>query len=327
MNTKHSEICMEHLTKDYGNGKGIFDISLSVEEGEVFGFLGPNGAGKTTAIRNLLGFIRPDSGNCRIRELDCFVDACRIQEFLGYLAGEIAFPDDFTGRKLLEFIADMKGMADRSYMLELVERFELNPEGKVGKMSKGMKQKLGIILAFMNHPSVLILDEPTSGLDPLMQNRFVELILEEKRRGTTIFLSSHMFEEIERTCDRTAFIRAGHIVAVEAMADFRLKRRKEFILTFSDEGQAAALPADVFDIRSICGNKVTVSQKETLPVFLKQISSYPVVDMDVRTQTLEELFLHFYDKKDNSMKNSAMREEKEAFAKNTKKNEEGGNVL
>lgn len=317
MSTKHSEICIEHLTKDFGNGKGIFDISLSVEKGEVFGFLGPNGAGKTTTIRNLLGFIRSDSGKCRIRELDCFSDACRIQGFLGYLAGEIAFPDDFTGRRLLEFIADMKGMTDRSYMLELLERFELNPEGKVKKMSKGMKQKLGIILAFMNHPSVLILDEPTSGLDPLMQNRFVELILEEKKRGTTIFLSSHMFEEIERTCDRTAFIRAGRIAAVETMADFRLKRRKDFILTFPDEGQAAALPGEIFDIRNVSGNKVTVSQRETLPKFLKKISSYPIVDMDVRTQTLEELFLHFYDRKD----------EKEAFAKSTKKCEKGGNAL
>lgn len=298
MNSENiSEICIENLTKDYGDGKGIFDISLSVKKGEVFGFLGPNGAGKTTTIRNLLGFIRSDAGNCKIRGLDCFSDACRIQEFLGYLAGEIAFPDDFTGRKLLEFIADLKGMDDRSYMHELVKRFELNPEGRVKKMSKGMKQKLGIIIAFMNRPSILILDEPTSGLDPLMQNRFVELILEEKKRGTTIFMSSHMFEEIERTCDRTAIIRDGRIVAVETMEDFKTKRQKDYVLTFADEEQAAMLPKDAFSIRNICGNKVTVTPREALPDFLRKLSDYPIIDLDVRTQTLEELFLHFYDKK------------------------------
>lgn len=325
-----SEICIEHLTKDYGQGKGVFDISLSVKRGEVFGFLGPNGAGKTTTIRNLLGFIRPDAGNCKIRGLDCFSDACRIQEFLGYLAGEIAFPDDFTGRKLLEFIADMKGMTDRSYMNELMERFELNPDGRVKKMSKGMKQKLGIIMAFMNHPSILILDEPTSGLDPLMQNRFVELILEEKKRGTTIFMSSHMFEEIERTCDRTAIIRAGSIVAVETMADFKSKRKKDYILTFPDAEQAAALPKDAFQIRNICENKVTVSPREALPDFLRKLSSYPVVDLDVRTQTLEELFLHFYDRKDDDTRDSDAKADKRApeqLEQTVNTNEEGGSVL
>lgn len=293
--TANNEIVVDHVTKDYGGKKGIFDVSLTVRKGEVFGFLGPNGAGKTTTIRNLMGFIHPDSGHCTIRGLDCFQEACQIQDFLGYLAGEIAFLDDMNGKKLLDFIADMKKMTDKSRMYELMERFELNPSGRVKKMSKGMKQKIGIITAFMNRPEILILDEPTSGLDPLMQNRFVDLILEEKKSGTTIFMSSHMFEEIERTCDRTAIIRAGNIVAVEDMQSFKSKKRKTFILTFPSKADAAAFSLKGFDIRERSLNTVAVSVKENLPDFLNQISRFPIIDMETRTQTLEELFLHFYD--------------------------------
>ena len=178
-------IKINNLTKDYGNKKGIFNVNISIKKGEVFGFLGPNGAGKTTTIRNLMGFIRPDSGTCSILGMDCFKESEKIKEKLGYLAGEIAFFDDLTGIKLLNFLADMKGIKDKRKMNELIERFELDPRGKVKKMSKGMKQKIGIISAFMSDAEVFILDEPTSGLDPLMQHRFVDLVLEEKKKGKT----------------------------------------------------------------------------------------------------------------------------------------------
>lgn len=227
-------ITTSNLTKNYGSGKGIFNVAINVKEGEVFGFLGPNGAGKTTTIRNLMGFIRPDKGRCSVLGMDCFRDASKIQNHLGYLAGEIAFLDDMAGRKLLEFLADMKGVKNKDKMLSLMERFELDPKGRVKKMSKGMKQKIGIITAFMNDPAVLVLDEPTSGLDPLMQNRFVDLILEEKKNGKTIFMSSHIFEEIEKTCDRTAIIRSGKIAAVENMASLSQKKNKTYIFTLAD---------------------------------------------------------------------------------------------
>lgn len=294
--SNNGEIIVSHVTKDYGSGKGIFDVSLSVKKGEVFGFLGPNGAGKTTTIRNLLGFIQPQQGTCTIRNLPCFEQACQIQKFLGYLAGEIAFLDDITGKKFLEFIADMKGMKNHSRMQELLEMFELNPSGRIKKMSKGMKQKLGIVIAFMNEPEILILDEPTSGLDPLMQNRFIELITEEKKKGTTIFMSSHMFDEIERTCDRTAIIREGKIVAIEEMTEFKSKKRKNFVLTFADAITAEQFELNGFEIKERNKNTVTISVKSNLPEFLHQISAYPVLDMETRTQSLEELFLHFYDK-------------------------------
>ena len=177
---------MKHLTKDYGNQRGIFDVSFSVKKGEVMGFLGPNGAGKTTAIRHLLGFSTPDHGTCMINGMDCFHKAKDIHRSLGYLPGEIAFMDDMTGKQFLKFAADLKGMKNQGRMQELMDMFSLDPRGRIKKMSKGMKQKIGIVCAFMDSPDLYILDEPTSGLDPLMQNQFVELILEEKKRGATI---------------------------------------------------------------------------------------------------------------------------------------------
>ena len=153
---------IRQLTKDYGNNRGIFDVSLSVKKGEVFGFLGPNGAGKSTTIRHLMGFIQADQGSCQINGLDCLRDHARIQQALGYLPGEIAFMDDMTGLEFIKFMAKMKGMTDLTKAYELMERFELNPQGKIKKMSKGMKQKIGIICAFMHDPELLILDEPSS---------------------------------------------------------------------------------------------------------------------------------------------------------------------
>ena len=170
---------LQHVTKDYGDGKGVFDLSFMVKEGEVFGYLGPNGAGKTTTIRQLMGFIRPQSGSCQIFGMDCFQQADQIQKRNGYLAGELTFPEDMTGRQFLKFMADLKGLKKYARMEELMERFELDPRGKIHKMSKGTKQKVGIVNAFMHEPRTIILDEPTSGLDPLMRNRFVKLILEE----------------------------------------------------------------------------------------------------------------------------------------------------
>lgn len=287
-----------NLTKDYGNGKGIFNVTIDVKEGEVFGFLGPNGAGKTTTIRNLMGFIRPDEGSCSILGLDSFKDAARIQQNLGYLAGEIAFLEDMSGIGLLSFLAEMKGMRDKSRMQELMERFELDPRGKVNKMSKGMKQKIGIITAFMNDPKVLVLDEPTSGLDPLMQNRFVDLILEEKKKGKTIFMSSHIFEEIEKTCDRTAIIRSGKIAAIENMSSLSKKKNKIYIFTLDYRDCVEALKKEEIQIAQIQGNQVHVKAGEDIQKVLSIMSKYPVKDLEMKTQTLEEIFLHFYGKGD-----------------------------
>ncbi|HAK43228.1 MAG TPA: ABC transporter ATP-binding protein [Clostridium sp.] len=285
---------IKQLTKDYGNKKGVFDLNISVKKGEVFGFLGPNGAGKTTTIKNLLGFIRPDQGSCTINGMDCYKDAEKIQESLGYLAGEIAFLDDLTGKQMIEFIASMKRLKDKTKMYDLMERFDLDPKGKIKKMSKGMKQKVGIVCAFMNDPDIIILDEPTSGLDPLMQNRFIDLILEEKSKGKTIFMSSHIFEEIERTCDKTAIIKDGKIVAIEDMETLKEKKSKFYVVTLNSKADVDRFVKEGLDIVDINERKVTVSVNGDVLSFIKLISGYNVKDLDTKAKTLEEIFLHFY---------------------------------
>ena len=285
---------IRQLTKDYGNNRGIFDVSLSVKKGEVFGFLGPNGAGKSTTIRHLMGFIQADQGSCQINGLDCLRDHARIQQTLGYLPGEIAFMDDMTGLEFIKFMAKMKGMTDLTRAYELIERFEFNPEGKIKKMSKGMKQKIGIICAFMHDPELLILDEPSSGLDPLMQNRFIELVLEEKQRGKTIFMSSHIFEEIERTCDRTAMIKDGRLISIEELQTLKASKHKTYQITFATQELVEQFMDEGFECKQVESNVIKVVPRNNLNYLLATLSRYDIIDLDITKPTLEELFLHFY---------------------------------
>lgn len=294
-----SVIEIKNLTKDYGNKKGIFNVNLSVKSGEVFGFLGPNGAGKTTTIRNLMGFIHPDKGSCLIKGIDCSRESYKIQDNLGYLPGEIAFMDDMTGIEFIKFIADMKGLKDFSRANELIKNFELDTKGKIKKMSKGMKQKIGIVCAFMSNPDILILDEPTSGLDPLMQNKFVDLILSEKEKGKTIFMSSHIFDEVEKTCDRTAIIKDGNVVAVENMKTLSNSKHKSYVITFINDGEAKEFSKEKFNIKELIGNIVTVEVKGDINPFIEALSKYSIKNLDVNTQSLEELFMHFYGGENN----------------------------
>ena len=291
-----SVIEISHITKDYGKGRGVFDVSFSVNQGEVLGFLGPNGAGKTTTIRQLMGFMKPDSGKLSIMGMDCFKNTEKIQKSVGYLPGEIAFIDSMNGMEFIRFVAKMKKMKGLGRAEEPMEMFELNASGRLKKMSKGMKQKIGIVCAFMDpEADIMILDEPTSGLDPLMQNRFVELILSEKKQGKTILMSSHMFEEIERTCDRAAIIRSGRLAAVEEIEKLKEGRQKVIEVTFKEspmaEEFAAAFPRAVYQPG---GKIVTVKVGKNLDAFIKKAGEYTVTDFNVRTQSLEEFFMHFY---------------------------------
>lgn len=286
---------IRHITKDYGKGRGVFDVSFSVASGEVLGFLGPNGAGKTTTIRQLMGFMKPDSGSLSIMGMDCFQDAERIQQSLGYLPGEIAFIDSMTGMEFIKFVAKMKKMKDMGRAQELMHMFDLDPSGKLKKMSKGMKQKIGIVCGFMQDADILVLDEPTSGLDPLMQNRFVELILSEKEKGKTILMSSHVFEEVERTCDRTAIIRDGKLVAVEEIEKLKEGRKKIIEVAFPDEAMAQSFTENFPGSIKVTGtNRVTVKISNDIDAFMKKAAEYTVCDLDIRTQSLEEFFMHFY---------------------------------
>lgn len=255
-------IDVEHLTRDYGGGRGVFDVSFQVAEGEVFGFLGPNGAGKTTTIRHLMGFLKAKEGGCRINGLDCFRDREKVQQMLGYLPGEISFFDDMTGIEFLDFVSGYRKDKGESRRKELMDMFDLNPHGKIKKMSKGMKQKVGIVAAFMHDPQILILDEPTSGLDPLMQNRFIELVEAEREKGKTILMSSHMFEEVERTCHRIGIIRAGKLVAMDQVEALREQYMTPYTVTLKSEEMAKAFAKD---FQGVCqGRSVTVSAKRSL---------------------------------------------------------------
>lgn len=285
-----------HITKDYGNSKGIFDVSLSVKKGEVYGFLGPNGAGKTTTIRHLLGFLKPEKGECLINGMDCFCQASLIQKNLGYLAGEIAFPEDFTGHGLLHFLADMKGIRDRSRMKELIDLLELDPSGKVRKMSKGMKQKLGIINAFMGNPEIVILDEPTSGLDPLMQNRFVELVEEEKNKGKTIFLSSHIFEEVEKTCDRVGILRGGKLIRDITIDELRSSQMTTYQIGFSDVSDLRRFQRqypDAHCAKNALQLTISIPDSQINPL-IGALSQCGLRFLREEKHTLEEYFMQFY---------------------------------
>lgn len=286
---------ISHVTKDFGANRGVFDINFHVQRGEVFGYLGPNGAGKSTTIRQLMGFIRPQKGQCKILGMDCFREADKVQRYVGYLAGEISFIEDMSGLEYIEFIAKMKGIKDFSGMQDLIERFELNPKNKIRKMSKGMKQKVGLVTAFMGNPQVLILDEPTSGLDPLMQNRFVDLVLEEKKKGTTILMSSHIFDEVERTCDRTAIIRQGKIVDTVSMETLSNIRSNVYVITLKDEECAQRMVKESgLRIKEVKNNKVKIRVKDHLPDVLRTVAKYEPEALEMESQTLEDLFMHYY---------------------------------
>ena len=294
-------IVIEHVTKDFGQGKGVFDISFDVKEGEVFGYLGPNGAGKSTTIRQLMGFVKPQKGELRILGMDCFKEADKIHKHVGYLAGEIAFVENMKGMEYINFIAEMRGLKDDTRMKQLIDMFELNPNGRIRKMSKGMKQKIALVTAFMDSPKVIILDEPTSGLDPLMQNRFVELISEEKKKGTTILMSSHIFEEVERTCDRTAIIRKGQIVDTVEMDTLSKIRNKVYTVTLQNEKMAVQLAKQPeLTVQSQNGNVVKILVNQNIAESLKILAEYEPVDLQISTQSLEDIFLHYYGKGDEN---------------------------
>lgn len=289
-----SVIQIHNLTRDYGNGKGVFNLSFSLDQGEAFGFLGPNGAGKTTTIRHLMGFLKPKVGSCSIDGLDCWKNSANIQRRLGYIPGEISFFDDMTGINYLKFISRYRGEKTDGRMKDLCDRFELDARSKFKKMSKGMKQKVGIVAAFMHDPEVLILDEPSGGLDPLMQNRFIELVNEETANGKTILMSSHMFEEIERTCHRVGIIKDGNLIAIDSMNTLKAARVRNYVVTLATEETAAAFAEEPLSITSVSNNNVTVLIQNDMREFIAAMNRHAVINISAPEQSLEEIFMQYY---------------------------------
>ena len=226
---------LKKLTKDYGEDRGVFDIDLTIQKGEMMGFVGTNGSGKTTTIRNIMGFLKPTSGGAYVNGLECWQNSSEIVKNIGYVPGEIAFPDLKTGTEFLKAQAEFLGVKDMSYADYLIKKLQLDPSASLKRMSKGMKQKTAIVAALMANPEIIILDEPTTGLDPLMRDAFLEIIKDEHKKGKTIFMSSHMFEELETTCDRVALIRNGHIVNVADVEKIKNRDVKEYKIEFSNK--------------------------------------------------------------------------------------------
>lgn len=294
---KQTIIKITNLTKDYGSNRGVFDISFEVKKGEVFGFLGPNGAGKTTAIRHLLGFIKPEIGSTEIAKMDSWEKPSEIQKLLGYVPGEIAFPDNMTGWKFIKQVAEMRNMKDLSPAEELCKYFKLDPRGELKRMSKGMKQKIALVIAFMHNPEIVILDEPTSGLDPLMQTKFCELVEKMKNQGKTILMSSHMFDEVEKTCDRVAIIKQGKIISEINVKDIEHKTEKEFEIRFKTKEYAKKFMKEdlQFNEKNLEKNRVkVVLLDEKINEFFKLIANYEVEYIRGIPFTLEKYFMKFY---------------------------------
>jgi ABC-2 type transport system ATP-binding protein len=286
------------LTKEFINGKGIFDVNFDIKKGETFGYLGPNGAGKSTTIRILMGFLKPSRGVAKIAGYDCWSNSSLVQEKIGYLPGEIVFLEGTTGLAFLNLLGGIRGVKDLKRRNDLIDRLQFDVETPVKKMSKGMKQKLGIVAAFMHDPELLILDEPTSGLDPLMQRTFIDLILEEKTRGKTILMSSHIFQEIERTCDRVSIIKDGRIVSEEHIHSLQSVQRRIFNIYLDSEESARKLIQSGLKILDYKDNYIRIEAQGDFNRIIKEISKYDVKHFDLSELDLEEMFMHFYNKEE-----------------------------
>ncbi|WP_314590932.1 ATP-binding cassette domain-containing protein [Paenibacillus terrigena] len=295
---------IEHLTKDYGHNRGIFDVTFSVEKGEVYGFLGPNGAGKTSTIRHIMGFSRPQKGRTLVHGLNSWERASDIQRDLGYLPGEIALPESLTGTEFIKMMADLRGISDMTHTQALMKKFELDASGSLKRMSLGMKRKLAIVTAFMHDPAVLVLDEPTSGLDPIMQTLFIEFIKEEKKKGKTILISSHIFSEIDATCDKISIIKDGRLISSFVANDLRHNEIKTFKIEFKTEESFSRFGVEVktkqhIEVLSLTPHKLqTTIQINDADInhFISFIADYDVKFFSEIKFTLEDYFMKFYDR-------------------------------
>jgi len=292
-------IVIDHLTKDYGNGRGIFDITLSIKKGECLGLVGSNGAGKTTLIRSLMGFVKPTSGYASIHGFDAWKEPEKSKPFIGYVPGEIAFPDLGTGKAFIRSQAEFLGLTDLSYANELVNTLQIDLSAELKKMSKGMKQKTALVEALMNDAEILIMDEPSTGLDPLMRLSFIDVIQKERKKGKTILMSSHLYGEVEQLCNRVALIHNGRIeevVEVNSIINTPYTEYKiEFIektdyLKFKAMGFSIIRNQENFDLATIR------IEKNKAGWLIEKLQHLNVKFIQENTYTLERHFKHILSK-------------------------------
>ena len=302
MGFNEEEIVIEvsNLTKDYGYGRGVFDVSIKVHKGECYGYLGPNGAGKSTTIRHIMGFSKPTKGSIKVFGIDSFGNTEKILKRVGYLPGEPAIPAGLDGLGFLRMMQDMRGERNDGRLNYLLDLFKLEPKVDVKSMSLGEKRKLAVVAAFMNDPDVLILDEPTSGLDPVMQEVFIRFIIEEKKRGKTILLSSHIFSEVDATCDTISIIKDGKHVSTFKADDLKNGEIATYIVRFGDESGAATFASSThpsYKVVSINEKRklVTVEvEKRLFREFFDVLSNYPIREIEEKPFTLQDYFMSFY---------------------------------
>lgn len=291
---------VHNLTKDYGNNRGIFNVSFTIKEGEVFGFLGPNGAGKTTTIRHLMGFIKGQEGSLNINGQDCWKSASLIKNDVGYLPGELAFPENMSGNEFISYMAHERNIQNMTYSEALKLTFEFEGFEKIKEMSLGNKRKLAIITAFMHDPKILILDEPTSGLDPIMQERFIRFILDAKKAGKTILLSSHIFSEVDAACDRIAIIKDGKIVSTIETSKLKQSTHKAFKIEFSssnDYNKFLERTQFPISIKREYQNQIKINLiDQKMQALFKELSQVQLNFISEIKFTLEDYFMDFYDR-------------------------------
>lgn len=287
---------LEKVTKLYGSVRGVEQVSLEVEEGSVFGFLGPNGAGKTTTISMLVNLIKPTSGKITIFGKNAQTDGLHIRSRIGFLAGDMALDRGLTGRQQLEYFGNLRGGFDKKYVRELASRLDCKLDRKFRTLSRGNKQKVGLIAALMHKPELLILDEPTSGLDPLIQAEFNKIILEHKARGGTVFISSHVLSEVQELCDQVAFIRQGKLIANKPLAEITKGAPKDVRIVTPEEKLIHILEK----LRGVSELKyqngvITFSYSNDINRLLHVVSAYDLHDMTISDVDLETVFMKYYE--------------------------------
>jgi ABC-2 type transport system ATP-binding protein len=304
------------LTKWYGHhSRGIVDVDLVVETGQIFGFLGPNGAGKSTTIRLLLDLIRPTSGTARVLGMDIHRDRLAIDRRVSYVPGELSLYNDLTGRQLLTYLGNLQGRVDATYREKLVERLELDPSRKIKALSRGNKQKVGLVSAFMIRPELIILDEPTSGLDPFVQLEFEHLCEEARDEGRTVFISSHQLPEVEHLCDRVGIIREGRLLAVESIAALKARALRRLEIDFGEPVTVETF-ANLPGIRdcTIEDSILRCSVMGSLDALVKSAARYQVTNVRSIETSLEEIFLAYYGSGDGIAETSDGKEPSHAAA-------------
>ena len=292
-------LTISHLTKHYPRMSvpALSNLSLQVAAGEVYGFLGANGAGKSTTIRTLLNFLQPTSGTAQICGLDIVTRSTEAKRHVGYLAGEVALYDNITGHRFLDYMGVLQPLPEASYRADLVHRFEADLSKPLGTLSKGNRQKIGIIQAFMHKPQVLILDEPTSGLDPLMQEVFFDIVREAKERGACVFLSSHNLAEVQRVCDRVGFIRSGKLIREQSLSELATSAAHTFDVTFRAKPplrELSAIPKSEITASNDPHHVMVALPASSLPAFFAVLAKTDVIQFQQREANLEEEFLNFY---------------------------------